>query len=82
MEKLFLRCHEVKNKANLTHCVHFPAVCTDPATWAKLPDFEDNMTRNPDALWIVQQRARSETLHCQQFTVNSSSISTSSFSSF
>jgi hypothetical protein len=33
-------------------------------------------------LYPTELRARSETLHCQQFTVNSSSISTSSFSSF
>src|SRR3981189_1039419 len=33
-------------------------------------------------LYPTELRARSETLHCQQFTASSSSISTSSFSSF
>jgi hypothetical protein len=33
-------------------------------------------------LYPTELRARSETLHCQQFTASSSSISTSSFGSF
>src|SRR2546422_11204105 len=45
-------------------------------------------TRTPDllvrsqTLYPTELRARSETLHCQQFTASSSSISTSSFGSF
>ena len=44
-------------------------------------------TRTPDllvrsqTLYPTELRARSETLHCQQFTASSSSISTSSFDS-